>query len=145
MLTLVWYPQSPPSSLLALPHPCLSQSICSEAPSRYTSYTALNPCYASSSLPITILMLSQFPPDMPLMLLPHQPNPQHHLPSLRSCNTLNMRLQFSPISALTTASSSLPLTILTLPQRPQDMPLMPPLTPLTPNSFSAAYHPYAQV
>ncbi|MBW0480533.1 hypothetical protein O181_020248 [Austropuccinia psidii MF-1] len=45
------------------------------------------------TLPSTLLMLSQCPPDMCPMLLPHQPNPQCHLPSLCSCNTLKMRLQ----------------------------------------------------
>ncbi|MBW0593170.1 hypothetical protein O181_132885 [Austropuccinia psidii MF-1] len=51
-----------------------------------------------------------------------------------------------PISTLTTPTfSSLPLTILMLPQRPQDVPLRPPSTPLTPNPLSSAYHPYAQV
>ncbi|MBW0528557.1 hypothetical protein O181_068272 [Austropuccinia psidii MF-1] len=35
---------------------------------------------------------------MPPMLLPHRPNPQRHLPSLHSCNTLKMRLQCFPPS-----------------------------------------------
>ncbi|MBW0568112.1 hypothetical protein O181_107827 [Austropuccinia psidii MF-1] len=44
------------------------------------------------------------------MLLPHRPNPQQHLPFLRSCNALKMRLQFHhPISALTTPYTSAPL------------------------------------
>ncbi|MBW0554833.1 hypothetical protein O181_094548 [Austropuccinia psidii MF-1] len=95
--------------------------------------------------PPTLLMLLQGPPDLPPMLLPHQSNPECHLPSSCSCNALKMRLQIPPISALTPASSSLLLTILTLPRCPQDMPPMPPLTPLTPNPLSITYHPYAQV
>ncbi|MBW0476770.1 hypothetical protein O181_016485 [Austropuccinia psidii MF-1] len=79
------------------------------APSRYTSYATLNPPYASSSLPITILILSQCPPKMPLTLLPHQPNPQRHLPSLCSCHALKMILQCPPISALTTPYAFPPL------------------------------------
>ncbi|MBW0513235.1 hypothetical protein O181_052950 [Austropuccinia psidii MF-1] len=44
------------------------------------------------------------------MLLPHQPNPQRHLPSLHSCNALKMRLQCRhPISALTNPYTSAPL------------------------------------
>ncbi|MBW0583625.1 hypothetical protein O181_123340 [Austropuccinia psidii MF-1] len=82
-------------------------------PSRYTSYAALNPPYASLSSPINILRCSHCPPDMP--------------PTL------------PPISTLTTpyASTPLPLTILTLLQCPQDMPLTPPSTPLIPNPLSA--------
>ncbi|MBW0525494.1 hypothetical protein O181_065209 [Austropuccinia psidii MF-1] len=99
-----------------------------------------------------ILTLLQFPPDMPPMLLPHQPNPQCHLSSLCSCNALKMRLQFSaylrPHHSLcfcTPASSSLLLTILTLPRHLQDMPLMPLLAPLTPKPLSTGYHPSAWV
>ncbi|MBW0575429.1 hypothetical protein O181_115144 [Austropuccinia psidii MF-1] len=118
-------PTLPPISTLITPYastPRRSQSICSRG--------ALSPPYASSSSAITILMLSQCPPKMPPMLLPHLPNLQRHLPSLNSCNTLKMRLQCPPISSLTTpyASAPLPLTILTFLRHPQDMLLMPPLS-----------------
>ncbi|MBW0510966.1 hypothetical protein O181_050681 [Austropuccinia psidii MF-1] len=86
-------------------------------PSRYTSYAALNPCYSSSSLPLTILMLAWCPPDMP--------------PTL------------PPISALITpyASTSPPLTMHMLPRRPQDIPLTPPSS--TRLILFTDYHPYA--
>ncbi|MBW0490437.1 hypothetical protein O181_030152 [Austropuccinia psidii MF-1] len=51
----------------------------------------------------------------------HRHNPQHHLPSLSSCSSLKMRLQFHPLS--------LPSPLLTLPH--------PCLI------FSTAYNPYA--
>ncbi|MBW0487137.1 hypothetical protein O181_026852 [Austropuccinia psidii MF-1] len=59
----------------------------------------------------------------------HQSDPQPCLPSLRSCSALKMRLQCCPHHSLpfhTPTSSSLPLTVLTLPCCPQDMPPTPP-------------------
>ncbi|MBW0558269.1 hypothetical protein O181_097984 [Austropuccinia psidii MF-1] len=53
-----------------------------------------------SSLPITILMLLQCPPNMPPMLLPHQPNPQRHLPSLHSQNETTIPLHLRPHHSL---------------------------------------------
>ncbi|MBW0586063.1 hypothetical protein O181_125778 [Austropuccinia psidii MF-1] len=113
-------------------------------PSRYTCYATL------SHPPITILMLLKYPPDMPPTLLPHRPNPQFHLRSLRSCNAVKMRLQCRPtISALTTPYTSTPLhhflcclkylrshgtvkiCLQHLPQPPLGLILSPPLTILT--------------
>ncbi|MBW0482792.1 hypothetical protein O181_022507 [Austropuccinia psidii MF-1] len=62
MLTLLWYPQHMP------PMPPLPQ------------------------LPLAILTRAQCPPNIPLMPPSHHPNPQCHLPSLRSCSALKMRL-----------------------------------------------------
>ncbi|MBW0468797.1 hypothetical protein O181_008512 [Austropuccinia psidii MF-1] len=61
-------------------------------PSRYASNASLNPPYTFSHPPLTTLVLLECPPDIPLTLLPHRPNPQHRLPSLGSCSTLKMRL-----------------------------------------------------
>ncbi|MBW0528893.1 hypothetical protein O181_068608 [Austropuccinia psidii MF-1] len=40
------------------------------------------------------------PPDKPLTLLPHQPNPQPHLPSLCSSKAPKIRLQCCPHHSL---------------------------------------------
>ncbi|MBW0460901.1 hypothetical protein O181_000616 [Austropuccinia psidii MF-1] len=107
----------------------------------------LNPPYAFSHLLITILTLSQCPPNIPPTLLLHRPNPQCHLPSLHSCNALKMRLQCRPhlcphhsLLFHNPASSSVRLKILT------DMPPTWPSTLLIPSPthliLSANYHPY---
>ncbi|MBW0566401.1 hypothetical protein O181_106116 [Austropuccinia psidii MF-1] len=122
--------------------------------SKYTSNTALNPPYASSHSPLTMLMLHTYAPAAcsrtpaapsryasdvalnPPYAFSHPPNPLCCLPSLFSCSALKMRLQcLLPISALTTpyASAPLLLTILMLPRLPQDMPPTPPSTLVTPN------------
>ncbi|MBW0482163.1 hypothetical protein O181_021878 [Austropuccinia psidii MF-1] len=94
-------PLTLPSSLLMLPHPRCPQSIRSCSALKIYLLCCPQPSLCllpptSSSLPITILMLLQFPPNMPLMLLPHRPKPQFHLPSLHSCNALTMILKRPP-------------------------------------------------
>ncbi|MBW0542542.1 hypothetical protein O181_082257 [Austropuccinia psidii MF-1] len=88
------------------------------APSRYTSYTTLNPPYASSSLPITILMILQCPPNMPPTLPPISTliTPYASPPPL-----LPQRPQPS-LCLLPPTSSSLPITILMLLKCPPNMP-----------------------
>ncbi|MBW0555870.1 hypothetical protein O181_095585 [Austropuccinia psidii MF-1] len=104
-------PTLPPISTLITPYT-------PAAPSRYTSYAALNPPCASSHPPLTMFTLMWCPPNMPLTLpsllltLPHPP-----------------------------------LTIHMLPQRPQDIPPMLPSTLLRPSPnhliLVTYYHPYA--
>ncbi|MBW0511179.1 hypothetical protein O181_050894 [Austropuccinia psidii MF-1] len=83
MLMLAWCPPNMPLTLP--PHLPPHHSLCFHtsaahnpyaptAPSRYTSYAALNPPYAFS----------------------HLPNPLFHLTSLRSCSVLLTCLQFCP-------------------------------------------------
>ncbi|MBW0483898.1 hypothetical protein O181_023613 [Austropuccinia psidii MF-1] len=82
MLTLPQRPQDMP--LWRRPH------IPPDQPSRF-----LAPPY-NSSHPLTILMLTLCPPNMPPMWPSHQPDPQHHLPSLRSCLALQICLKHCP-------------------------------------------------
>ncbi|MBW0538048.1 hypothetical protein O181_077763 [Austropuccinia psidii MF-1] len=95
MLILAWCtpdmpPTLPPISALITPY-------ASTPPPRLQDIPPTPPSTLLMPSPThLILMLSQFPPDMPLMLLPHWPNPQPHLPSLHPCNALKMRLQCLP-------------------------------------------------
>ncbi|MBW0494879.1 hypothetical protein O181_034594 [Austropuccinia psidii MF-1] len=86
----------PPPLILSLLYPCCLQSL--------RSYGALKiclQCHPQHSLRLPppakySLPLFQCPPNMPTILLPHQPNPQRHIPSLRLFSSLKMRLQFCP-------------------------------------------------
>ncbi|MBW0575848.1 hypothetical protein O181_115563 [Austropuccinia psidii MF-1] len=127
------------------PHLCPHHSLCFRTP-------------ASLSPWLTILTLQRGPQVMPLtqrspplrLLAPaqHASDAAYHP---YACSSLLTCLQHPPHTGLiltlllppqdgtmipppiTPAFSSLPLKILTLPQRPQDMLLRPPSTPLTPN------------
>ncbi|MBW0549313.1 hypothetical protein O181_089028 [Austropuccinia psidii MF-1] len=132
-------------------------------PSQHASDTAPHLCPHHSLLfhtpathnPYTPAALQDIPPMLPSTLLMPSPtcltlfsNYHPYTLAVSSQHASDTAPHLCPHYSLcfcAPASSSLLLTVLTLPQRPQDTPLTLPLTPLTPNPLSATYHPYAQV